>query len=296
LDAGGTFWLNTINRADMQVPWLKIRVTEEDIPEIRLVPSGIGNEPAPWGDVYEDVSGRRSTLWVHGLDPFGSDQTIKPWGADGYWTGEGVTPSGPNPVVVNYHARAYVWIANAAIRYEMYRHCTGTQECIIACHSAGCAHTGYALTLFDDGRFNVLRVIAGGAASGGSELASIDGGLITGDLGANLGVSAMRGLYDHDALNVVVDCLAGAAGGIQSVALPGEDDGAVAYHSAGGAREALSYCNSETLTCYELPIGFVAGVHFVNHRVEYRDDDILYDHDGIKWKIWERLESYAASL
>jgi hypothetical protein len=223
------------------------------------------------------------------------------WNDPTYWTKDNVTLTGPNPIAINYHARAYLGVSNTVLRYALDRYCLSPNSCIIACHSAGCAQIGYALATF--GVFgtiwNVERVITGGSAAGGSEIASTfaDTGL-AGFLGRDLEVATMRALYDHDALGVQVDLNVGAAGGLKAFLLPGEDDGAVAYHSAGGARKALAYCNTVGSGCDAvLPVGqFDSATLFVGHKVVFRDDSTSFDHTGTKQKVADWVAVTALSL
>lgn len=112
--------------------------------------------------------------------------------------------------------------------------CTGSNNCKIICHSAGCYATEYFLDKTSS-NFNIDWVMASSSAAGGSELAdlafwdnnSMVGALKTGNA---------RGSYNHnDTKGVGIWGLAGYDGTwYASWLLPGEDDGAVSFHSTCG--------------------------------------------------------------
>jgi len=100
--------------------------------------------------------------------------------------------------------------------------------------------------------FNITKVTALAAASGGSELASALNGISFG-FGGNamdrsLIVATARGAYNHNnTAGVQIHHVPGYKGAFgASAILPGEDDYAVAYHSACGYNRAggLSLCQS----------------------------------------------------
>ncbi len=292
--------LAVYGRTGSRALWLEVEVMEEDPGSAVYATSGLDE------DDYEReapvIADTPRTLWIHGLDFDGGGDVVLPWGDPYYWTKDDVVPTGPSPKVVNYHARAYLNVSNVVLEYALDRHCTTEQACILACHSAGCAQVGYALAEWnpDGTRWNVRRVVGGGSAAGGSELASIAGFFgvdgIAGFLGYDLAVGRMRELYEHDDLGVPVDLTVGAAGGLKAATLPGEDDGSVAYHSAGGARSAVSYCNTAGLTCAGvLPVRVLDEALFFDHMVVFRDDSATYNHTKIKEKISEWVDSEFSS-
>ncbi|MBE7412984.1 MAG: hypothetical protein L6Q54_03860 [Leptospiraceae bacterium] len=120
--------------------------------------------------------------------------------------------------------------------------CKGANSCKIVCHSAGCYATEYWLanlggTAASKG-FNIVKVTALAAASGGSELANTLNSFVLSWAGnamdKSLVVSTARAAYNHNNTGGVtiyqVPGYKGMAGA--SAILPGEDDYAVAYHSS----------------------------------------------------------------
>jgi hypothetical protein len=141
-------------------------------------------------------------------------------------------------------------------------YCKGANNCKIICHSAGCYATEYWLSKLGSTAsskgFKITGVTALAAASGGSELASALNGLTFGFAGNAMDkaliVSTARGSFNHNnTAGVTVAHVPGYKGMIgASAILPGEDDYAVAFHSACGYSRAggLSKCQS-SLTQYE---------------------------------------------
>lgn len=134
--------------------------------------------------------------------------------------------------------------------------CKGVDICKIVCHSAGCYATEYWLSNLGGTAsslgFKISGVTALAAASGGSELASALNGATFGfggnDMDKSLVVSVARSSYNHNnTAGVTVAHVPGYKGMVgASAILPGEDDYAVAYHSACGYSQAggLSVCQS----------------------------------------------------
>lgn len=134
--------------------------------------------------------------------------------------------------------------------------CRGSQTCKIICHSAGCYATEFWLanlggTASSKG-FNITKVTALASASGGSELASALNGITFG-FGGNamdqsLKVGTARPAYNHNnTAGVAIYQVPGYKGMFgASAILPGEDDYAVAYHSACAYNQAggLDKCQS----------------------------------------------------
>jgi hypothetical protein len=141
--------------------------------------------------------------------------------------------------------------------------CKGVDTCKIVCHSAGCYASEYWLSSLGSATvssigYKISGVTALAAASGGSELASALNAISFG-YGGNamdqaLRVTNARSSFNHNltgGLNVAhVPGSKGLVGA--SAILPGEDDFAVAYHSACGMNEAsgFSKCQS-SITQYE---------------------------------------------
>jgi hypothetical protein len=116
--------------------------------------------------------------------------------------------------------------------------------CYIICHSAGCYATEYFISTRDVSRYGIKFVFNSSSAAGGSELANLkfwdsggmDGALKTGNA---------RGSYNHNNMKgIPFQMLAGYKGWWYTAAmLPGEDDGAVAFHSTCGINTTGSYSN-----------------------------------------------------
>ncbi|MEM7182340.1 MAG: hypothetical protein AAF518_15605 [Spirochaetota bacterium] len=144
----------------------------------------------------------------------------------------------------------------------MNQRCKGADTCKIICHSAGCYATEYWLDKLGGSAsskgYKISGVTALAAASGGSELASALNGATFGFAGNAMDkaliVNTARSSFNHnDTAGVTVSHVPGYKGlAGASLILPGEDDYAVAYHSACGYNQAagMSKCQS-SLTQYE---------------------------------------------
>lgn len=134
--------------------------------------------------------------------------------------------------------------AQTVIYSAIKTYCGGSNSCVIQCHSAGCmAMDRY----FRNGsaRRNLRWVVFAGSASGGSEMADlklwhskypIDEALKTGNARS----------WNHNSSPVSLYHFAGYKGNVFSWRLPGEDDGAVAFHSGCGyaAKRSETTCSS----------------------------------------------------
>jgi hypothetical protein len=216
------------------------------------------------------------TLWIHGrtggVTGCGVSQpTPSGWS---YWNGQ-VQP-GVNPVPVNYDGTARISVANPTVRAALDRYCTGGNACYVACHSAGCAHLGYALDLYG-GRWNILWIDAAGSAEGGTELSDYLGWATCDGLGSDLRTGTVRALYNHGNLRGAWSYMfAGAKGAVYSFILPGDDDAVVPFHSAGGMSSTGRWCKSGTWFCSTLPAGTSGKYGY--HSLYFRDDRAAYDH------------------
>lgn len=128
--------------------------------------------------------------------------------------------------------------------------CKGANRCKIICHSAGC----YATEYFIDKSatvYNIDFVIASSSAAGGSDLANAafwpSDGMVTA-----LKTGNARGSYNHNNMKGIgIRALAGYKGTFgASAILPGEDDGAVSFHSTCGINTTGSYSNCLSGTRY----------------------------------------------
>jgi hypothetical protein len=123
------------------------------------------------------------------------------------------------------------------------------KSCTVICHSAGCAITSAALDIHGwngaEPRWRINRVLALASAEGGSELGSVNAtrDMIAAVFGYSgyhpsrqyLTPQVVRASYDHnDTATTPVLHVAGYDGDITSTIIPGQDDGAVGFHSACG--------------------------------------------------------------
>jgi hypothetical protein len=118
-------------------------------------------------------------------------------------------------------------------------------SCDIICHSAGCYAIEYFISTRDVSRYAINFVVNSGSAAGGSELADLKF-WASGDMDAALQTSNARGSYNHNNMKgIPFQMLAGYKGWWYTAwYLPGEDDGAVAFHSSCGDSivESISNC------------------------------------------------------
>ncbi|MCS7204947.1 MAG: hypothetical protein NZ853_04560 [Leptospiraceae bacterium] len=123
------------------------------------------------------------------------------------------------------------------------------QSCVIICHSAGCYATEYFIATRDVSRYNIRFVFNSSSAAGGSELANL-AFWNSGNMDDALKTGNARGSYNHnDMKGIPFYMLAGFKGWWYTAAiLPGEDDGAVSFHStcAMNTTGSFSNCNSGT--------------------------------------------------
>lgn len=201
----------------------------------------------------------QTPVYVHGWLPDGNNLSPHnnsrwspyPWGSTlpgavfvGWNTKENWRGSGVDNTVAVFNARC---LRSAG------------QSCTVICHSTGCAVTGAVLDIHGTTggipRWNINRVLALASAEGGTELGSLAGlnsavdammsvfgysGPVTDSL-RYLTPSYVRGAYDHhDTAGTAFFHVAGYDGGWGSALLPGQDDGAVPYHSACGYVKVFS--------------------------------------------------------
>jgi hypothetical protein len=237
--------------------------------------------------------GTHWSLYLHGRTTYGHPDGWSYWG--------GPRP-GVNAVPVNYDGSACIGESNPEVVAALDGHCQGGDWCYVACHSLGCAQVGYALAMFGttasgDPRWNIAWIDGAGSAAGGSELANA-GSWTQGDcVASDLRTSVVRALYDHNATaGVRAYLFAGSNGGAGSALLPGQDDGVVAYHSAGGVRTTGSYCNPGDWGCgATLPVGKSAAL-YAYHEVYFRDDGESFAHSatsGIASVVYDDMAAYA---
>ncbi len=154
-------------------------------------------------------------------------------------------------------------------------YCTGSNWCYIVNYSAGDAIMGYINANYP-ANWNVAYVYTSAGAGGGSEIA-IKGlaGIFACKFANDLGVSTVRNMYNHNDTNGITVYRIGGYDGwwYSSAFLPGEDDGAVAYHSSGGCVSSGSYTSLCKCT------------HWTNHVIAYTCSGYDLDHYGMKMKF-----------
>ena len=205
------------------------------------------------------VSAQTNTVFIHGKSGSNHNGTGTT-DVNNYWGTSTSSVSG-SKIFIGYDGttdpRTYGTArAQTNITTGLTNNCKGTKSCKIVCHSAGCYAIEFWLsnlggTASSKG-FNITKVTALAAASGGSELASALNGATFGFAGNAMDkaliVSTARAAFNHNNTGGVtiyhVPGYKGMAGA--SAILPGEDDYAVAYHSACGYNKAggLNKCQT----------------------------------------------------
>lgn len=247
------------------------------------------------------LSAQTHTVFIHGKS--GSNHNgVGTTDVNNYWSGMANVVAGSR-IFIGYDgttdprtygtARAQTNISTGLTNY-----CKGTNSCKIVCHSAGCYAIEFWLaslgsTASSKG-FNITKVTALAAASGGSELASALNGISFG-FGGNamdksLIVGTARGAFNHNNTGgVQIHHVPGYKGMFgASAILPGEDDYAVAYHSSCGYNKAggLNKCQT-SLTQSEGIWPFNSNVTYTQYSGHVRAPSLtatgLYkDHSEIK--------------
>ncbi|MBT0571549.1 hypothetical protein KIK84_14570 [Curvibacter sp. CHRR-16] len=250
------------------------------------------------------------SLWIHGRK---SSQDTTATGTysnfASYW-GPASASAGVNKIAVNWDGYSHISTQNSVIRNALDCYCTGDNWCYVAAHSAGDLQIGYALSLYGSSTRNVKTPspasngtcsnVSSGAtqtgwnikfvdiaagAGGGSELADVGSWTTSSGLVQDLKTTTARALYDHNITQGVwFNMYAGAKGTLYSAILPGQDDEAVAYHSAGGVAGSAgrSLCNPGDWFCSNLTTGTSANqdgsTKWSYHSVAFRDTSESYNH------------------
>lgn len=177
-------------------------------------------------------SGSRYTLHLGGMGSQG-------WN-DRYANAPGYTPIDVRAVQTNNSGLSD---GSAALGVYLDQCCSGSNYCYIFNYSGGDNVVGHRFAVSDQGA-NVIWVGVSAGAGGGSELS---GNLLadifcSSDYCTHLGVSEVRNSYNHyDNNNETLYRIGGYDGWwYSSGLLPGEDDGAVSMHSAGGVTSDVS--------------------------------------------------------
>ncbi len=177
-------------------------------------------------------------------------------------------------------ARAQTNVATGLTTY-----CKGSNTCKVVCHSAGCYAIEYWLANLGDTTtakgFNITKVTALAAASGGSELANVIGGAGNA-MDKSLVVTVARGAFNH---NLTASLLVSHVPGSKSTfgasfILPGADDYAVAFHSSCGYNRAggLDKCQSSVVsgsTTYTQYTGHIRAVSLTSAGLYKNHSEIM---------------------
>ncbi|BDA79765.1 hypothetical protein LPTSP3_g26950 [Leptospira kobayashii] len=247
------------------------------------------------------LSAQTYTVFIHGKS--GSNHNgVGTTDVNNYWGSSTNSVSG-SKIFIGYDGttdpRTYGSSrAQTNVTTGLTNYCKNGKSCKIVCHSAGCYAIEYWLsnlggTASSKG-FNITKVTALAAASGGSELASALNGITFG-FGGNamdkaLIVGTARGAFNHNNTGSVgVYHVPGYKGMIgASLILPGEDDYAVAYHSSCGYNRTggLSKCQA-SLTQSEGIWPFNSNQTYVQYSGHYRapsvgSDGLYLNHSEIK--------------
>jgi hypothetical protein len=245
------------------------------------------------------------SLWVNGRTGGGQ---LGNYADFTYW-GPGTTAAGVNKKSVNWDGYNHIADQNYLVRNALDCFCTGTNWCYIAAHSAGDLMMGYTLAMYggstrykktpspnssgscsnSDGTtqtgWNIKWIDVAAGAGGGSELADYGDWATSEPLVSDLKTTTARAMYDHGSTRSHWFYMwAGAKGTLYSGVLPGQDDEAVAYHSAGAVAGSSggAYCNPADWLCNDLTLGTAAteGNHakWAYHSVSFRDDAEAYNH------------------
>jgi hypothetical protein len=250
------------------------------------------------------ASATNYTLWINGRTGGG---IVGNYNSFTYW-GLGTINAGVNKKSVNWDGRSSIATQSVLIRNALDCFCTGNNWCYIATHSAGDLILGYTLANYGGSArlrkhavanssgvcgnaggsqtgWNIKWVRAAAGSGGGSELADVGAWTTSEPLVQDVKTSTARAMYNHnETRGIWFYMYAGAAGGLGSVILPGQDDGVEAYHSAGGVSgsSGRSLCNPSDWFCNDLRLGTEANqggsTKWAFHSVAFRDDGEAYSH------------------
>jgi hypothetical protein len=251
------------------------------------------------------ASATNFSLWINGRTGGGVIGNYNSWT---YW-GLRTADAGVNKKAVNWDGRSSIASQSALIRNALDCFCTGKNWCYIATHSAGDLLLGYTLANYGgsarmkkyavanaygvcsnvDGKsqtgWNIKWVLAAAGSGGGSELADIGAWTTSEPLVQDVKTATARAMYDHNnTRGIWFYMYAGAAGGLGSVFLPGQDDGVEAYHSAGGVSgsSGRALCNPGDWFCNDLTLGTApnqgGSTKWAFHSVAFRDDGEDFGH------------------
>ena len=272
------------------------------------------------------ASATNYSLWVNGRS---NDSAVKGSYTDFIYWGPSGAAAGVNKKSVNWDGYNKISTQNYRIRDALDCFCTGNNWCYVAAHSAGNLQVGYALSMYGGSTrskknatpgasgtcgnsggtqtgWNIKWVDIAAGAGGGSELSDVGSWAVSEPLVSDLKTTTARAMYDHNQTRAKwFNMYAGAKGTLYSGILPGQDDEAVAYHSAGGVSGSggAGYCNPGNPFCGELTMG-TAGlrggkVKWSYHSVVFRDNNESLNHytkgnwGGVVSKVREHMAANA---
>jgi hypothetical protein len=268
------------------------------------------------------------SLWINGRS---NSTAVAGNHADFTYWGPAGTAAGVNKKSVNWDGYNRISDQNYRVRDALDCYCTGTNWCYVAAHSAGNLQIGYALSLYGGSArtvknatpnaagqcgaasaggtqtgWNIKWVDVAAGAAGGSELSNAGSWALSEPLVGDLKTTTARAMYDHNQTrSKTFYMFAGASGTVYSAILPGQDDEAVAYHSAGGVSGSAgaSYCNPSDWFCNDLTLGTAVNeggvAKWANHTVAFRDDAEALNHytngnwGGVVSKVRADMVTYA---
>ena len=273
------------------------------------------------------ASAANYTLWINGRA--NSAGVAGNYDSFGYW-GPASANAGVYKKSVNWDGYNSIASQNGKVRDALDCFCTGSNWCYIATHDAGDLMIGYTLANYGASArlrknagansagqcantngtsqvgWNIKWVRVAGGAAGGSELSDHGSWASTEPLVRALKTTTARAMYDHsNTRNVWFYNYAGARGTLYASLLPGQDDEAVAYHSAGGVAGSASMAlgNPSDFFSNDLTLGTAANesgsVKWGFHSVVLRDDAETYNHhcnrnwQGIVSPLRAAMETYA---
>ena len=173
------------------------------------------------------------------------------------------------------------------------------QYCYLICHSAGCYATEYFISTRDVSRYGIRIVMNSSSAAGGSELANLKF-WSSGDMDYALKTGNARGSYNHNNMKgIPFYMLAGYKGWWYTAwYLPGEDDGAVSFHSTCGINSTGSYskCTSGTQYSYHyIWYGISSSSSWSSYKRGYYRQHVGSGSDAINTSMkqeWNQAKAY----
>ena len=174
--------------------------------------------------------------------------------------------------------------ATADMKTALDTYCTGADWCYVFTYSNGGATLSRTLALHDT-PWNIVWSVNTASNEGGSEIGGtgwvgeIFGGCT---LAGHIGTSDHRSGWNHNDTNGTVMYTLGGYKSmvpwLQSAFLPGEDDGAVAYHSAGGYNDTYrtsTLCGSESSRYDNHVPAFTCEGLYLNH-IDMKSEGICH--------------------